>query len=179
MQLVETHREAGRRMPFRRAGRRDVAALHEWHVRAQGAPFFLDVAGPEGRYNYRDFAERCRKDASLWVAYRENNLAGFFLLTEIYPSLELANLHMGFFVECPLSDSSAAADLSAALQEACRQTGVSRLQLLLFPWETEKRALVEGIGFRQEGLLRDHFYHEGKRHDLLFMAWMDTQRHGE
>ncbi len=171
-------RDAPRMLSFAEAAGKDLRSLFRQYLQPSEEPFFLDIAGPEPRMTYKDFAEYCREDAATWVILRDDQLAGFFLLFDIQPGLELANLDLGSFSSLPAPNSVEAGEWDEALRLASRKAGVSRLQLLALPSQEKKIALCESLGFRPEGALREHFFHRGRYHDMVVLARLEPQRHG-
>jgi RimJ/RimL family protein N-acetyltransferase len=157
---------------------RDLRSLFQRYLQASTEPFFLDIAGPELSMPLPTFVAYCREDAAMWLLRRENEVAGFFLLFDIQPGLALANLDFGWFSPLPAPRSTESENLNAALHEVCCRTGVSRVQLLALPQQEAKVALFRSWGFQAEGLLREHFWHMGKRHDLILLARLEPSRHG-
>lgn len=168
---------AARSLSFAEPTAEDLAALFRWYLQPSEQPFFLDIAGPEPRMTCADFAEYCREDAALWMILRDGQVAGFVLLFDIQPALQLANLDMGWLSSIPEPGSAEAAELDEALRLACTSTRVSRLGMLALPTQRKKIALCESLGFREEGVLREHFFHKGKYRDLVMLARLEPQRH--
>jgi RimJ/RimL family protein N-acetyltransferase len=165
-------------LSFAEAATKDLRRLFRQYLQPSADPFFLDISGPEPRMTYEGFVEYCREDAAAWVILRNGQMTGFVLLFDIQPGLELANLDMGWFSNIPVPGSPEAGELHEALRLASRKAEVSRLQLLALPFQEKKIALCESLGFRREGMLREHFFHRGKYHDLVMLARLEPQRHG-
>jgi RimJ/RimL family protein N-acetyltransferase len=162
---------------FRPAGSKEIRDLFKQYLSSSYEPFFVDISGPELLMNFRDFKEYCRQDAALWISAQDETIEGFFLLFDIQPGLALANLDIVYFSVFPRAGSVKVAALSTALQKACRRTRVTRLQLLALAREKEKLALAAALGFRREGILRQHFFHKGGYHDLIVLARTERGRH--
>lgn len=50
-------------------------------------------------------------------------------------------------------------------------TGVSKLELHVFPWNAPAIALYESFGFEREGLRRCHYVRDGETVDAILMAY--------
>jgi RimJ/RimL family protein N-acetyltransferase len=62
----------------------------------------------------------------------------------------------------------------ALLEEAvawARRSGISKLELHVFPWNEPAIQLYEGFGFEREGLRRGHYLRDGATVDALLMAY--------
>ena len=62
----------------------------------------------------------------------------------------------------------------ALLEEAvawARETGVTKLELHVFPWNEPAIALYERFGFEREGLRRRHYRRGGEYVDAILMAY--------
>jgi len=162
---------------FQPAGAKEIRNLFKQYLNSSYEPFFVDISGPELLMNFRDFSEYCRQDAALWISAQGETMDGFFLLFDIQPELALANLDIVYFSGFPRAGSVEVAALVTALRKACRQTRVTRLQLLALAHEKEKLALAASLGFQQEGILQRHFFHKGGYHDLIVSARMERGRH--
>lgn len=162
---------------FQPAGAKEIRKLFKQYLSPTYEPFLVDISGPELLMNFRDFSEHCRQDAALWISAQNETIEGFFLLFDIQPGLALANLDIVYFSGFPRRGSAKVAALAATLRKACRRTRVTRLQLLALAREKEKLALAAALGFRQEGILRQHFFHKGGYHDLIVLARMERGRH--
>ncbi|MGA2916639.1 MAG: GNAT family protein [Sedimentisphaerales bacterium] len=162
---------------FRPAGAKEIRDLFKQYLEFFWEPFFVDIAGPELLISFRDFSEYCRQDAALWISAQGKTIEGFFLLSDIQPGLALANLDIVYFSGFPRRGSVKAVVLATALRKACRQTRVTRLQLLALAREREKLALATVLGFQREGILRQHFFYKGVYHDLIMLARMERERY--
>jgi RimJ/RimL family protein N-acetyltransferase len=162
---------------FRPAGAKEIRILFKQYLNHCYEPFFVDISGPQLLMNFRDFSKYCRQDAALWVLVQDETIKAFFLLFDIQEELALADLDVVYFSGFPRAGSSETAALVTALRKACRQTRVTRLQLLALACERKKLGLAAALGFRREGVLRQHFFHKGEYHDLIAMARMERGRY--
>lgn len=83
------------------------------------------------------------------------------LLTRICDvDLEQASLRVQFCGE-------AQADrVDAALRRLCAGMGIERIYSYLFPWEAREIALLAGLGFSREAVLREHVQFKGQLCDI-------------
>lgn len=63
---------------------------------------------------------------------------------------------------------------SAAIRALCDlafdERGLHKLWLMVFAHNARGRGIYERVGFRQEGLLREEYFHEGAWHDMVRMS---------
>jgi RimJ/RimL family protein N-acetyltransferase len=62
----------------------------------------------------------------------------------------------------------------ALLEQAvrwARQSGVTKLELHVFPWNEPALRLYESFGFEREGLRREHYARDGEYVDAVLMAY--------
>lgn len=162
---------------FRLAGNEEIRNLFEQYLCPAYEPFFVDDAGPELLMNFKEFKEYCRQDAELWVSVQDKIIKGFFLLIDIQPGLALANVDIGYFSGFPQKGSKEATALAEALNKACRRNGVTRLQMVALENEKEKIALAVALGFQQEGVLQEQFFHKGLYHNLIVLTRLESGRY--
>lgn len=55
--------------------------------------------------------------------------------------------------------------------EWARVSGISKLELHVFPWNAAAIALYESFGFEREGLRRGHYVRAGEEVDAVLMAY--------
>jgi hypothetical protein len=162
---------------FRLAGNKEIRYLFEQYLNPPYEPFFVDDAGPELLMNFKEFKEYCRQDAELWVSVQDKIIKSFFLLIDIQPGLALANFDIGYFSGFPQEGSKEAAALAEALNKACRQNGITRLQMVALVDEKEKIAIAIALGFQQEGVLQEQFFYNGRYHNLIVLARLKNSRY--
>jgi hypothetical protein len=162
---------------FTKANERQISALYQLYLSGECAPFFIDIAGPYPFLTQADFYEECTDLASLWVETTGNTVNAYFLFFDIQKGLSLSNLDFGFFGEVPLTGSKQASDFGTAVRLASVQEGITRMQMLAFVDDLKKIQLAQGIGFGQEGVLREHFYYSGKYQDLVVLGKSEMSRY--
>jgi RimJ/RimL family protein N-acetyltransferase len=64
------------------------------------------------------------------------------------------------------------AALARALDAAFGAEGLHKVWLMVFAKNERARRTYERVGFRQEGLLREEYFHEGKWHDMVRMGML-------
>jgi hypothetical protein len=157
---------AGAGLHFHIAQPVDVAALHAWYRTCTAWPFFTEIAGPTPMFNRSQFREYCSIDAQLMVGMEGGQLCAFILLTYIQNDSHVANLDFRWRDGYPEPDSAQAVAFTSALRLLCRRAGVTKTHLLSLPMEADRLRFAQGLGFVQEGVLAQHFFHHGRCHDL-------------
>lgn len=151
--------------------------LYAFYMRQLGQPFFIDVSGPPPMMRRERFAEYCTEnDSAMLLCLRGQELVGCTHFRDKQPGLELANFDTVFFNGYPGADSDEARDFGASFRAACANQKLSRVQLLALKEESEKIALLESIGFKNEGVLREHYFFGGAYHDLVMLGWTSDDR---
>ena len=124
--------------------------------------------GDERRYLK---AVRRHADAAVYVAVDEGRIVGrLSLARDPHPaSTHVADL--GLMV----AESHRRRGIGTALLEAAvawaKGSGVSKLELHVFPWNEPAIQLYERFGFEREGLRRGHYLRNGDAVDALLMAY--------
>ena len=151
--------------------------LYAFYMRQLGQPFFIDVSGPPPLMRPERFAEYCTEnDSAMLLCLRGQELAGCTHFRDKQPGLELANFDTVFFDGYPAADSQEAAEFGACFRAACAAQKLSRVQLLALKEEAEKIGLLKAIGFKSEGVLREHYFFGNSHHDLVMLGWTSDDR---
>lgn len=151
--------------------------LYAFYMRQLGQPFFIDVSGPPPLMRPERFAEYCTEnDSAMLLCLRGQELAGCTHFRDKQPGLELANFDTVFFDGYPAAGSQEAAEFGACFRAACTAQKLSRVQLLALKEESEKIGLLKAIGFKSEGVLREHYFFGGAYHDLVMLGWTSDDR---
>ena len=160
----------------------DIRQLHSLYSTLP-SPFFVDISGPTPGLSLPAFTTYCKNEAALYVQHSALgtqhsalSVRAFFLLCYIQPELEMANLDFAFFDDNWQDNPADRSAFSAALKQAFFRKGISRVQVLLLTAQTAKIAFVEALGFKREGVLREHFYHDGKYRDLFVYAFAEQRK---
>lgn len=160
------------------ARQKHIYSLYCHYARTDAYPFFVDIAGPSPRMNFTQFVEYCTEDeANLSVLLSDKEIGGFILVSDIQSDLELANLDFCFFDGYPGPDSPDAHSLKTALTRIMVHHGVTRLQMLVLENEKSKIELLTWMKFEIEGALREHFYFQGRHHNLVVVSRTEPSRH--
>jgi L-phenylalanine/L-methionine N-acetyltransferase len=124
--------------------------------------------GEERRYLR---SARRHPDAAVFVAEDDDRIVGrLSVARDIHPaSPHVADLGLMVAVEHRRRGIGRAL-LDQAVAWA-RDTGVSKLELHVFPWNDAAIALYESFGFEREGLRRDHYVRDGELVDAILMAY--------
>lgn len=64
--------------------------------------------------------------------------------------------------------------LRAAIQFGFNQMNLHRIEALVYPENTRSLYLLNKLGFKQEGTLRDYFYLDGKFYDHVILSLLNT-----
>lgn len=67
------------------------------------------------------------------------------------------------------------AAIRALLAHAFDELALHKLWLMIFSHNTRGRGIYERIGFVQEGVLREEYFHEGGWHDMVRMSMLDRE----
>ncbi|MFW5417960.1 GNAT family N-acetyltransferase [Nocardiopsis sp. CNT-189] len=62
------------------------------------------------------------------------------------------------------------------LDHAFDTTGLHRIDLQVYEFNTRARRTYAACGFTEEGRLRDHLYWDGRHHDAILMSALSTDR---
>jgi RimJ/RimL family protein N-acetyltransferase len=67
------------------------------------------------------------------------------------------------------------AAIRALLDHAFGTMGLHKLWLMVFRHNERGRGIYGRIGFQEEGILRDEYFHEGAWHDMVRMSMLDRE----
>lgn len=118
---------------------------------------------------YRDYL--LATDRRVWVAVHRGEPVGYTQLTGIDPHNKSAEAG---FVIAPVHQGQGygRAMVRALLR---MEHGLHRIEVRVFAWNERAITLYGTCGFGREGLLRDAVWKNGKYHDVVVMAWLDTK----
>ena len=163
-----------------------LARLYDCYLRHRETPFFIDVSGPPPMMRREDFVEYCTENESWMLLVQSGlkggkkqsgqNLAGCCHFRDKQLGLELANFDVVFFAGYPQPNSAEALAFAKAFQSSCAKQKLSRVQLLALKSDLGKIAFLESIGFKNEGVLREHYFFRGVFHDLVMLGWTTPDR---
>jgi RimJ/RimL family protein N-acetyltransferase len=154
-----------------------LVQLYDRYLRQRAAPFFIDVSGPPPMMRQDDFVEYCTENESwMLLVQRGKELAGCCHFRDKQFGLELANFDTVFFTDYPAPNSHEALAFGKAFRTSCAKQKLSRVQLLALKSEHQKIAFLESIGFKNEGVLREHYFFGTAFHDLVMLGWTTDDR---
>jgi RimJ/RimL family protein N-acetyltransferase len=109
-------------------------------------------------------------DAAVFVAEEDGQLlARMSLARDLHPaSRHVADL--GLMVAAGHRRRGIGTMLLDAAVDWARVSGVSKLELHVFPWNEPALHLYESFGFEREGLRKRHYEREGEYVDAILMA---------
>ena len=155
----------------------DIADFYRQFSRARREPAFMGMFKPVQYQSATQFAEYFTVGSRpLWVLGRPESPTAYFCLHAMLSQHDLANLDFAYFSAYPNPGSEAAGAFWKYLLSCMRVRGLTRVQSFVIDTCTEKIQLLESLGFRNEGLLREHYYHNGRMHDVVVLAWMAEER---
>lgn len=156
----------------------DLAVFHRQFLRVRTEPLFIDIFKPIPYQSVAQFAEYFSAGKRpLWLMGRPESPAAYFGLHYMLHQHDLANLDFVYFSSYPSPGSEAAYSFWRYVRSCMVERGLTRVQSFVIDSSVEKIRLLESFGFRQEGLLREHYFHNGKLHDIMVHAWMAEERH--
>ncbi|HZO49882.1 MAG TPA: GNAT family N-acetyltransferase [Gaiellaceae bacterium] len=116
-------------------------------------------------------AVRRHPDAAVFVVEADGDVvARLSLARDPHPaSRHVADL--GLMVAAPYRRRGIGRALLEQAVRWARESGVRKLELHVFPWNTPALRLYESFGFVQEGVRRGHYVREGEEVDAILMAY--------
>jgi RimJ/RimL family protein N-acetyltransferase len=113
---------------------------------------------------------RRHPDAVVFVAELDGELVGrLSLARDVHPaSGHVADL--GLMVDGRHRRQGIGRALMEAAAEWARESGVSKLELHVFPWNEPAIALYESLGYVKEGYRKNHYVRDGTYEDAVLMA---------
>lgn len=129
---------------------------------------------PRNRSDVAAFVEESDDSVHL-LACRDGDPVGFLWLFRIDDVAGRAEL--GYWIapdEQGRGYASEAAELGVGY--AFDDRGLHKVAARVFEWNEASRRVLEKLGFREEGYLRDHYYVDGERVDARLYALFDDER---
>lgn len=83
-------------------------------------------------------------------------------------------LHSDFWRQGYMSEA-----IDAILDFGYTELGLNRIEALVMQENTASAAMLESLGFRQEGVLRQHDFFKGAFHDMRLFALLKEEYYGE
>lgn len=155
----------------------DLHVFHRcfWAIRAE--PIFIDIYEPTVFFDLAKFMSFFAVDKRpIWVLGTPAAPLAYFTLHDFQLEHDLANLDFVFFEGYPAPGSELALAFWEFVRQCLADRGLTRVQSFVLPGSKDKISLIESLGFRKEGVLREHYFHNGKLHDVVVHAWMAEGR---
>jgi len=164
---------------FVRLGEPDLENFYCRFLTARAEPIFIDIFRPMPCPSLHQFKDYFATDKRpLWTQGPPAEAQGYFALHHLQTEHALAHLDFCFFAGCPQPGSAQATQFWEAVRHRLPEWGLTRLQSFMLASSTDKILLLDSLGFRREGLLREHYFHDGRLHDLAVQGWMAEGRGG-
>lgn len=115
-------------------------------------------------------AVRRHPDAAVYVAEEDGRLVGRLSLARDPNPASRHVADLGLMVAASHRRRGVGRALLDAAVEWAGASGVRKLELHVFPWNTAAIRLYEDYGFRREGYRRAHYLREGEEVDAVLMT---------
>ena len=154
-----------------------AAALYRRFLILRGEPVFVDIFKPIPYHTAAQFTEYFSAvTRPLWVMGAPEAPSAYFCLHYLLRQHDMGNLDFAYFDGCPGPGSEAAVHFWNDVRYRSAELGLTRMQCFVIDTSIEKMRLLESFGFRREGVLREHYFHNGALHDLIVYAWLAAGR---
>jgi hypothetical protein len=157
--------------------KKDLAVFYRQFQVLRSEPIFIDIYEPTPfptPSRFRDFFAVNKRP--MWVMGPLASPLAYFVLHDFQREHDLANLDFVYFAGYPAPGSAAARHFWDFVRGRLADHGLTRIQSFTIAPSAEKQRLLESLGFRQEGVLREHHFHNGRLHDVVVQAWMAEGR---
>src|SRR3569623_428568 len=154
---------------------KDLPTFYQQCVKEQAEPLLMDIYEPLIFPSVLEFVEFFEQDALLWRLGPLAMPSAYFALHDVQWQEKLANLDFVYFAAYPAVGSAKATLFWDIVKRADSQAGISRIQSFVLEG-SQKIPLLTSFGFKQEGVLREHVFHNGRYHDVIVHAWMEACR---
>lgn len=158
-------------------GKNDLAIFHQHFAKDYPEPMFMDIYEPLVFPSVLEFEGYFEQYDRLWRMGPLLAPLAYFSLHDVQTEQRLANIDFTYFSAYPAVGSAAAAAFWEFVSYSAAKEGFSRLQSFVLAG-SKKIRLLESFGFRKEGSLREHVFHNGQYHDVIVHAWMEQHRGG-
>lgn len=155
----------------------DLPAFSRQLLMLRPEPVFMDIFKPlpyQTSAQFMDYFSAGKRP--LWVMGRPESPSAYFALHHMQRPHDLANLDFVYFFRYPSPGSATAHYFWNYVRNRLGERGLTRIQSFVIGSSVEKIRLLESFGFRQEGVLREHYFHNGELHDIVVQAWMTEGR---
>lgn len=141
-------------------------------------PVFIDIFRPVQCQRPEQTMEYFSPDKRpIWIKGRVEAPSVYFTLHHIQQKDDLANLDFIFFSGYPDPEHDDARSFWRMVLNCAANRSITRIQSFVIASSVEKIRLLEAFGFRKEGILREHYFHDGKLNDVVIHAWLASERH--
>jgi RimJ/RimL family protein N-acetyltransferase len=113
---------------------------------------------------------RRHPDAVVFVAELDGELVGRLSLARDQHPASGHVADLGLMVDGRHRRQGIGRALMEAAAEWARESGVSKLELHVFPWNEPAIALYESLGYVKEGYRKNHYVRDGTYEDAVLMA---------
>ena len=163
----------GERLALRPIETEDYAFVHRhWNRPTIRRGFARHT--PRNREQIADFFEESH-DAVHFLVCRDGDPIGFLWLFGIDDVASRAEL--GYWVVPDEQERGYATEIAElAVECAFDERGLHKVLARVIEWNDASARVLEKVGFRQEGHLRDHYYVDGERVDADLYALLATER---
>lgn len=132
------------------------------------------IEAPLSRDTFRPLFEQhfvqTKEDQVMLGIEFENRLVGFVQLTRIDHRMRRAGIGIGIGEKNLRGQGIGKTALRILLDYAFAVKGLERIYTEVFSFNERSRNLMERVGFQQEGLLRQHDFHNGVRQDIYIFG---------
>jgi hypothetical protein len=155
----------------------DLPSFYKHFLVVRPEPVFIDIFKPTPYQTLGQFTDYFSLDKRpLWVLGKPESPQAYFGLHYFQREHDLANLDFVFFSGYPDPGSEEAQLLWDTVRQCLVDRGLTRLQSFVLASSIDKILLLESWGFHQEGILREHYFHNGEFHDVIVHAWIAEER---
>ena len=160
-------------MIIRRAEPGDAAALVALAnaVSAEPEAWLISIAW-RGVTEERRFVRAVRRhpDAAVLIAEVDGELVGRMSLARDQHPASGHVADLGLMVDGRYRRQGIGRALMEAAAEWAKESGISKLELHVFPWNEPAIALYESLGYVKEGYRKNHYVRDGTYADAVLMA---------
>lgn len=176
--MVRGAPKTGKSLDFTPLQKKDFPVFYRQFLQLRPEPIFIDIYEPTPFPSLAKFKTYFAVDKRpLWVLGPPESPVAYFALHDFQAEHDLANVEFVFFAGYPAPGSKEARAFWKFFRKCLADYGLTRIQSFVLPSSADKIRLIESLGFRKEGVLREHFFHDGKLHDIVAYAWMAEERH--
>ena len=140
---------------------------------------YLSMTTPLNRIREKEFIENLYKDDRnivLGIVLKENDkLIGNVGISKIFIAHRRANLGIFIGDKSCWSKGYGTEAINLMLGYAFDQLNLHRIYLTVFSFNARAIHTYEKIGFKREGVSREHIFHNGSYHDMHYMGILEDE----